>query len=99
MLPKDREKDLAPVTRRLDALIRLIAVSLPKEINQTKKIEILSGTGLAPKEIADILGTTANTVSVTLAGLKKKTAESQKQQPPDSSPDSSQERLNANGPA
>jgi transcriptional regulator len=47
---------------------------LPKEVNQARKIEVLSNVGLTPTEIASILGTTPNTVSVTLYDLKKKKA-------------------------
>jgi hypothetical protein len=57
-----------------------MAIGLPKEISQTKKIEILSSVGLAPKEIAEILGTTSNTVSVTLSGIRKKLSETPEHQ-------------------
>ena len=39
---------------------------------QTRAIALLSSAGLGPKEIAETLGTTAGTVSVTLTSLKKK---------------------------
>jgi DNA-directed RNA polymerase specialized sigma24 family protein len=67
-----KESEFKPLTDRLDALIRLVALTLPKDINQAKKIEILSGVGLSPAEIAGILGTTPNTVSVTLYDIRKK---------------------------
>ncbi len=59
------------ISIKLDILIRLLAVGLCGEKNQTEKIKILSSAGLQPKEIADIIGTTSNTVSVALSNLKK----------------------------
>ncbi|MDP9007317.1 MAG: hypothetical protein M3N91_01180 [Pseudomonadota bacterium] len=39
---------------------------------QLAKIKILAGAGLAPKEIAEIVGTTPNTVSVSLSAMRRK---------------------------
>ena len=60
------------VTRRLDTLIRLVATALCAERPQKDKIRILAGAGLAPREIAEIVGTTPNTVSVSLSGMRRK---------------------------
>jgi len=60
------------VTRRLDTLIRLVATGLCAERPQKEKISILAGAGLAPKEIAEIVGTTPNTVSVALSAMRRK---------------------------
>ncbi|MGO9038174.1 MAG: hypothetical protein ACLQKH_09330 [Steroidobacteraceae bacterium] len=59
------------VTRRLDTLIRLVATAICGERPQKEKISILTGAGLTPKEIAEIVGTTPNTVSVALSGMRK----------------------------
>ena len=59
------------VVRRLDVLIRLVAVALCAEKSQKEEIQILAGAGLAPKEIADFVGTTPNTVSVSLSTMKR----------------------------
>lgn len=53
---------------KIDVLIRLQAVtSVAGFESQKDKILFLSGAGISPKDIAEILGTTANTVNVTLA--------------------------------
>jgi len=43
-----------------------------KDDTQSKKIDLLNGAGFGPKEIADIIGTTSNSVSVALHKLKNK---------------------------
>jgi DNA-binding NarL/FixJ family response regulator len=69
-------------------------MALIKEITQARKIEILSSVGLAPKEIAEILGTTPNTVSVTLSGIRKKAPNSS--QEAHSMDNGTQEKLSQN---
>ncbi len=64
---------LKELTDRMDAIIKILARTLPKDLTQAGKIELLSDAGFPPKEIAAMLGTTANTVSVTLS--KKRRAE------------------------
>lgn len=63
---------LAEVADKLDTLIRLTAMGLFGEKTQREKIEMLSSAGLQPKDIADLLGTTPNTVNVALSGIRKK---------------------------
>ncbi len=55
----------------MDAIIKILALTLPKDLTQSDKIVLLSDAGFQPKEIANILGTTANTVSVTLSKVKR----------------------------
>jgi DNA-binding CsgD family transcriptional regulator len=62
------------IIRRLDSLIRLMAVSVCAEKTQRDSIEILAKAGLAPKDIAEFLGTTPNTVSVSLSAMKRQKA-------------------------
>jgi DNA-binding NarL/FixJ family response regulator len=62
------------IIRRLDSLIRLVAVGVCAEKTQRDSIEILDRAGLAPKEIAEFLGTTSNTVSVSLSAMKRQKA-------------------------
>ncbi len=57
---------------RLDTLIRLSALSACGDKSQKEKIQLLASVGMQPKAIAELLGTTANTVNVTLSGLRKK---------------------------
>ena len=63
---------------RLDVLARLLALNLPGKMSQQDKIKILADMNMQPKDIATILGTTRNTVSVALSQIKKKNKSSQK---------------------
>jgi hypothetical protein len=60
------------IVAKLELLIRLQALSLVKEFGTAKeKIIFLSEVGLQPKEIADLLKTTPNHVSVTLSAARR----------------------------
>ena len=65
------DDQLAAIITRLDAIIRLLSHMLPQGIPQRQKIKLLSETGLQPREIAAILGTTANVVSKELSLMRK----------------------------
>lgn len=67
------------IGEKLDVLIRLIAIGLCGDRTQREKIALLDSAGLRPKLIAELLGTTANTVSVALAGIRK---DSKRKRPP-----------------
>ena len=57
---------------KLDILIKLQAAALTSNMQSSKdKIVFLGKAGLQPKLIADILGTTANHVNVTLSKERK----------------------------
>jgi DNA-binding NarL/FixJ family response regulator len=57
----------------LRLITRLLIWAITKdEADQKSKIIILNKIGLKPTQIAEHLGTTANTVSVTLNAIKKK---------------------------
>lgn len=66
-------------TRLLRIVVRLLSLQLvageaprPDRIRtQLDKIRLLSSVGMGPGEIADVLGTTSNTVSVALVKLRK----------------------------
>lgn len=63
---------LNAIAAKLDTLIRLQATSMVERLGtQRERIAFLNKVGLGAKAIADILGTTPNTVSVTLAKMKK----------------------------
>ena len=64
--------DLQQVIHRLDVLIKLVATGLLVEKKQREQIKMLSNSGLAPKEIAELVGTTPNTVRVELTAIRKK---------------------------
>jgi DNA-directed RNA polymerase specialized sigma24 family protein len=56
---------------RSDLQTRLIAIGLVNGKPQKEQVRLLSIAGMAPKEIADLIGTTPNTVNVTLSSLLK----------------------------
>jgi hypothetical protein len=62
--------DLQSLAERLEILIRLLSFSLVQGKKPSDQMLLLSRAGLPPKEIAQIVGTTAHTVSVTLSKLK-----------------------------
>jgi len=66
-----QEEILLNIDKKLGVITRLLAMSLPNSINQDQKIMILSEMRLQPKDIAIILGTTSNTVSVQLTKMRK----------------------------
>ena len=55
-----------------DLQTRLIAIGLVNGKPQKEQIRLLSIAGMSPKEIADLIGTTPNTVNVALSTLRKK---------------------------
>ena len=57
----------------LDEVSRLLAILIRLQLpTQADAIRELGKTGLGPKRIAELVGTTPNTVNVTLAKAKKK---------------------------
>ena len=67
---------------KLDTLIRLFAHNAVANFESKKdKIIFLGKAGLGAKEIAEIVDTSPNTVSVTLSVEKKKGAEKPKKEP------------------
>jgi hypothetical protein len=56
---------------KLNLLVKLTAASVVDGKDFKQQVRLLSSVGLKPKEIADILGKTANNVSVMLNYLKK----------------------------
>jgi DNA-binding CsgD family transcriptional regulator len=59
------------LAKKIDLLTRLFAIHLVNGKSQREQIRLLSIAGMGPKEIADLLGTTPNTVNVTLSTLRK----------------------------
>jgi DNA-directed RNA polymerase specialized sigma24 family protein len=56
---------------RLDQAVDLLAMIAVKGLPQTEQIATLDRMGFSPKDIATVLGTTSNTVRVTLVGIRK----------------------------
>lgn len=64
------------VLQELRRISRLLTVVATKEVGTKRdRISILADAGFEPKEIADLVGTTPNTVSVTLHSLRKQQSE------------------------
>ncbi len=59
------------VLEKLDRLLRVLAISVTKGMKQNEQIALLDRAAFPPKEIAALLGTTSNTVSVALTNLRK----------------------------
>lgn len=66
--------DTKDLNDKLQVLVRLVAVGLTEGKPRQEQIKILAKTGMPPKEIADLLGTTPNSVSVALYQTKTKAA-------------------------
>lgn len=71
-------KQFKQLTKKLDTLIKLTAMTALSGKTQKEQIRILSGLSLKPKEIAFILGTTPLTVSVTKSKLKREKSQAKK---------------------
>jgi DNA-directed RNA polymerase specialized sigma24 family protein len=65
--PSDDLTSVVEQMRRISNLLALVAV---KGEDQKDKVLTLSAAGYAPYEISDLLGTTSNTVRVTLSQSK-----------------------------
>ena len=63
---------LNKMARLLEILTRLNLQTMRGGQTQRDMVLLLDGVGCGPSEIADLLGTTANTVNVTLSTAKKK---------------------------
>ena len=59
------------ILHELKIIKGLLAQNLLAGNSQTKQISKLDSIGLQPKEIAEILGTTSNTVNVALNRIRK----------------------------
>jgi len=63
---------LSELSEKMDSLIKIQAALATAEILiQKDKIFFLHKAGLAPKLISEIVGTSANTVNVTISRAKK----------------------------
>lgn len=59
------------VTEKLDGLLRVVTASATKGMKQSDQIALLDRVGFPPKEIANLIGTSSNTVNVALSKLRK----------------------------
>ncbi len=72
--------EAARLEQKLDLIARLLAALVTRDLRQRDQIAVLNKVGLAPREIADLVGTSANTVRVELVHIRKK--RSTRQRPP-----------------
>ncbi len=63
---------LNKMTRLLEILVRLQLLNMQGERSQNEMIAVLDSIGCGQSEIAALLGTTANTVNVSLYKAKRK---------------------------
>ncbi len=66
------EAGISELTRRLDAIIGLLASRMRRETDPTEIMAVLSAAGLSHAEIAGHLGCTPNTVKVALYKARKR---------------------------
>lgn len=64
------DKIVKILSTKLDAIIKLMVFGITGRKNQMEQIRLLAEAGFEPKQIADTLGTTPNTVRVTLFKLR-----------------------------
>lgn len=61
----------AEIVGKLNQLTKLSAIQLVMGKPQRQQIALLDAAGFAPKDIADLLATTRNTVNVVLHSIRK----------------------------
>ena len=66
------DSEVQEVSRKLDTLIRLLAFSLIEGRKKKDQLLLLSKAGFQPRHIAEMLGTTPNTVRVALSNIRKR---------------------------
>lgn len=64
----EEDKEIKDLLREV---VALLSVQVKREVSQTVIIKELSEAGLQPKRIAEIVGTTPNTVRVAVYHAKK----------------------------
>ena len=64
----DAAKEILAELKKIGRVLTLMAT---RDLPQTEKIKLLSDVGLQPKEIAELIGTTPNTVSVRLSSMRR----------------------------
>lgn len=65
------DENTKAIAERLDRLTNLVAIGLLGGKTQREQIRLLSKGGFPPREIAELIGTTPNTVRVELTVIRK----------------------------
>ena len=72
------EQILRELNDNVKTLVRLNAIAMVSGRPQREQIHLLAQGGFSPKQIADLIGTSANTVSVELSRKKREKARGSK---------------------
>lgn len=56
---------------KLDQILRILVIAVTRGLKQREQIALLDQAGFQPKAIAELLGTSSNTVRVELVGLRR----------------------------
>jgi len=65
------DEELKEISRKLDTMVRLLAIDVIRGRELRDQIKLLSQAGLKPTEIAEVLGKTSNSVRVALFGIRR----------------------------
>ena len=65
-----KDDDDSELFKKLDAITRLLSLLLMKGSSRREQIEALAAAKLPPREIADLVGSTPNAVSVELNRIR-----------------------------
>lgn len=82
MTAKDADRTRTAPEREIklkEMEVRLLGIMAVRGLPQTQQIATLSRVGFTPKEIADVVGTSANTVRVALVAIRR--AEKERKRP------------------
>ena len=66
------------VEQRLDTIIHLLTAIITKDMDRKEAVLMLTAAGLAPKDVAGLLGLTSNQVSVVLYDSRQAAAKEAK---------------------
>ncbi len=67
-MPKSTEER---TLEKLDQILRILVAAVGRGLKQREQIALLDAAGFSPKAIAELIGTSSNTVRVELVGLRK----------------------------
>jgi DNA-directed RNA polymerase specialized sigma24 family protein len=73
-MPPQTPDEMIPdemILTKVDQILRILTAIATKGMKQNEQIVLLNRVGFQPKEIAALLGTTGNTVNVSLSNLRK----------------------------
>jgi hypothetical protein len=69
-----RHANLDTIQQRLDVVVSLLTAVVTKDMSRKDAVLTLTAAGLAPKDVAGVLGLTGNQVSVVLYETKQAAA-------------------------